>query len=98
MIAEMCGVGNALGEVRNQLLESSVQPLRPRDTGAGGETLRVSRLFYEIKDCPRKLAWIKSSTALGAGITISFEPSDDLLALVATLWTGNPDSFFLGHG
>jgi hypothetical protein len=44
------------------------------------------------------LAWIKSSTALGAGITISFEPSDDLLALVAALWTGNLDSFFLGHG
>ena len=98
MIAEMCGVGNALGEVRNQLLESSVQPLRPRDTGAGGETLRVSRLFYEIKDCPRKLAWIKSSTTLGAGITISFEPSDDFLALVAALRTGNLDSFFLEHG
>jgi hypothetical protein len=44
------------------------------------------------------LAWIKSSTTLGAGITISFEPGDDLLALVAALWTGNLDSFFVEHG
>jgi len=44
------------------------------------------------------LVRIKSSTTLGAGITISFEPSDDLLALVAALRTGNLDSFFLEHG
>ena len=41
---------------------------------------------------------IKSSTTHGAGVTISFEPSDDLLALVAALRTGNLDSFFLEHG
>ena len=44
------------------------------------------------------MAWVKSRTTLGAGITMSFEPSDDLLALVAALWTGNLDSFFLEHG
>ena len=37
-------------------------------------------------------------TGQGTGITIAFEPTDVLLALVTALRTGNLDSFFLEHG
>ena len=47
---------------------------------------------------PSKLLRIKSSTTLGTGITIAFEATDVLLALVTALRTGNLDSFFLEHG
>ena len=45
-----------------------------------------------------KLVRIKSNTTLGTGITIAFEPTDVLLALVTALRTGNLDSFLLEHG
>jgi hypothetical protein len=51
-----------------------------------------------LLDSSGKLTRITSSTTVGAGITIRFEPSDVLFALVTALRTGNLDSFFLEHG
>jgi len=62
--------------------------------------LELGKLPLQILDLlvsPNKLARITSSTTLGAGITIAFEPTDVLLALVTALRTGNLDSF-LKHG
>ena len=47
---------------------------------------------------PSKLVRIKSNSTLGTGITIAFEATDVLLALVTALRTGNLDSFLLEHG
>ena len=47
---------------------------------------------------PSKLVRIKSNSTLVTGITIAFEATDVLLALVTALRTVNLDSFLLEHG
>lgn len=65
---------------------------------AGEVPLQFLDSVLNLLDGTGKLARITSSTTGGAGITIRFEPSDVLFALVAALRTGNLDSFFLEHG
>jgi hypothetical protein len=65
---------------------------------AGKLPLQFLDGVLNLLDSPGKLARITSSTTVGAGVTIRFEPSDGLFALVTALRTGNLDSFFLEHG
>jgi hypothetical protein len=63
----------------------------------GNFPLQFLGAALDLLDSANKIARIASSTTLRAGITISFELGDALLALVAALRTGNLDSFFLEH-
>ena len=82
----MSDTGTARSSEPRRFLSLAISPFNFSDTALG------------LLECPSKLVRIKSNTTLGTGITIAFEPTGVLLALVAAPRTGNLDSFFLEHG